>query len=374
MPLVAWYRGVRRPLPWREDRDPYKVWISEIMLQQTRIEAVKPYFARFMAELPSIDKLARVEEERLLKLWEGLGYYSRARNLKKCALAVMEDYQGSLPADFEKLKKLPGIGPYTAGAIASIAYGLPVPAVDGNVLRVVSRLCECEEDILQQSVRREWEKILTESMPMECPGEFNEALMELGETVCIPNGLPDCAQCPIARECQAYAHGRQQDLPVKTPKKPRRIEPRTVFLLTLGEGRDMQIAIRKRGDKGLLSGLYEFPSMQGHLSIEEAADFCRRHSLPTLTVRQTENARHIFSHVEWDMRGYIIRLDETRFLRSDRSETVESRWDSQEDGGSSLIFAGRDALAREYALPTAFRVYRKVAEELWNPSRELPFL
>ena len=344
--LVSWYEAHGRELPWRVDRDAYKIWISEIMLQQTRIEAVKPYFARFMEALPTLPDLAQVEEERLLKLWEGLGYYSRARNLKKCAMTVMENYGGQLPADYEALKKLPGIGPYTAGAIGSLAYGLPVPAVDGNVLRVLSRILCSYEDIMQTGLRNKMEQLLLHHMPKEAPGQFNEGIMELGETICIPNGRPFCEQCPLREDCLGYAAGVQEELPVKAPKKARRIEERTVLVLChesiveeTGEI-DRRIALRKRPDTGLLAGLYELPALDGHLTEVQVCDALEAQGFPVRGVQSTEKARHIFSHVEWDMTGYVVELDTL-------PDTTE------------YLFVEKQRLREEYALPTAFKAFRK---------------
>lgn len=357
--LVAWYEAHGRELPWRVDRDAYKIWISEIMLQQTRIEAVKPYFARFMEALPTLEALANVEEERLLKLWEGLGYYSRARNLKKCAMTVMEQYDGTLPADYEALKKLPGIGPYTAGAIGSLAYGLAVPAVDGNVLRVLSRILCSYEDIMQTGLRNKMEQLLLHHMPKETPGQFNEAIMELGETICIPNGRPFCEQCPLRENCLGYAAGVQEELPVKAPKKARRVEERTVIILRYEgaesddecvsepsdlkddrRGKALWIALRKRPDTGLLAGLYELPAMDGHLTKEQVQAVLGEQGLQVHSLQPTEKARHIFSHVEWDMTGYVVELD----------ALPES---------TDYLFVERQRLKEEYALPTAFKAFRK---------------
>ena len=202
-PLLAWYEKNRRKLPWRENVSAYRVWVSEIMLQQTRVEAVKPYFARFIDALPDVSDLADCEEEKLLKLWEGLGYYNRVRNMQKAAKTVMEEYGGQLPDDYEKLLSLKGIGSYTAGAIASIAYGIPVPAVDGNVLRIITRLTQDESDIMKQSVKKRVEQALLEVMPQKRAGVFNQALMELGATVCVPNGAPLCEACPWKEFCLA---------------------------------------------------------------------------------------------------------------------------------------------------------------------------
>ena len=218
-PLCLWYEKEKRSMPWRDDATPYHVWLSEIMLQQTRIEAAKAYYDRFTKCLPDIPSLAAVSEEELLKLWEGLGYYNRARNLKKAASLLVERYDGRLPADYDLLLSLPGIGRYTAGAIASIAYGLAEPAVDGNVLRVTMRYLNCDEDIMKMSVRTKMEKQLRAIMPKDCPGEFNQALMELGEVICIPNGKPLCEKCPLSHLCLAHKEGREMELPKKAEKK-----------------------------------------------------------------------------------------------------------------------------------------------------------
>ena len=229
--LIPWYQRHKRELPWRENPKAYNVWVSEIMLQQTRVEAVKPYYARFMKELPTIKDLSEAREDQLLKLWEGLGYYSRARNLKKAAQILVRDYDGRMPSSYEQLIKLPGIGSYTAGAIASIAFGEPVPAVDGNVLRVLSRVLASQEDILKQSVKRKMEKLLTETMPADHAGAFNEGLMELGETVCVPGGPPKCGICPLGKLCLAFQQDLTSRIPVKSPAKNRRKEEKTVCIL-----------------------------------------------------------------------------------------------------------------------------------------------
>ena len=340
--LVDWFDAHGRELPWRVGRDAYKIWISEIMLQQTRIEAVKPYFARFIEALPTLESLAQVEEERLLKLWEGLGYYSRARNLKKCAMTVMEQYGGQLPADYEALKKLPGIGPYTAGAIGSLAYGLAVPAVDGNVLRVLSRILCSYEDIMQTGLRNKMEQLLLDHIPKEAPGQFNEAIMELGETICIPNGRPLCESCPLRQDCLACEQGVQEELPVKAPKKARRIEDRTVVVLRY----ESRIALRKRPDSGLLAGLYELPALEGHWTQDALEQLLASGGARIRSLQVTEKARHIFSHVEWDMTGYVV----------DLMEMPQGDLLSQE--GNPLLFVEKEQCKKEYSLPTAFKAFR----------------
>ena len=297
--LLAWYRTVRRPLPFRESPTPYRVWVSEVMLQQTRIEAALPYFERFMAALPTVADLAAVDEDRLLKLWEGLGYYSRVRNLQKAARQIMELYGGELPADYEALLALPGIGEYTAGAIASIAYGLPVPAVDGNVLRVFARLTAHRGDVLTPAVRRELRAVVCEVLPADAPGLFNEAVMELGETVCLPNTQPHCADCPLQAVCAARAQGIEAELPTRATPKPRRIEQRTVVCVTTAE-QPPRVWLRKRPATGLLAKLWEFPQLLGTLSPQQAAE---AFELIPLAVEELPAARHVFSHLEWHMTG-----------------------------------------------------------------------
>ena len=254
-PLLTWYLKNARSLPWREEPTPYRVWVSEIMLQQTRVEAVKPYFQRFITKLPDVAALADCPEDTLLKLWEGLGYYNRVRNMQKAARTVVEEYGGILPADYRALLSLTGIGSYTAGAIASIAYGIPVPAVDGNVLRVLTRLSGDASDIMKQTVKTALEEELLDFMPKDRAGAFNQALMELGATVCVPNGAPLCGECPWGGVCKACADGSWAYLPVKTRARERRIEERTVFVIRTGD----RVVLNRRPKKGLLAGLYEFP-------------------------------------------------------------------------------------------------------------------
>lgn len=255
-PIVKWYQEQEKTLPWKQDKEPYHIWISEIMLQQTRIEAVKKYYTRFMKELPSIHDLAIVPEEKLLKLWEGLGYYSRAKNLKKAAIQIEEEYGGKLPTNYAELLKLSGIGEYTAGAIASISYQEKVPAVDGNVLRVISRVLASKKDVLLAETKKEMTKQLLEIMPEEA-GDFNEGLMELGEKICIPNSTPLCEKCPIREYCIAYKENLTKEIPVRIKKQKRKIEKRTVFILK----NKNEMAIKKRDKEGILANLYEFPNV-----------------------------------------------------------------------------------------------------------------
>ena len=249
--LLHWFHANHRILPFRSDPTPYHVWLSEIMLQQTRVSAALPYYERFLAALPDIPALAACEEEKLHKLWEGLGYYSRVRNLQKAAKLVCAQYGGELPADYDALRALPGIGDYTAGAIASISFGLPVPAVDGNVLRVFSRLYNDDRLITDPKVKRAFTARVMEHQPPAAPGDYNQALMELGALVCVPNGAPLCAQCPLSHLCAAHAAGTALTLPRKAAPKARRIEPVTLALVRSPEG----VLLQQRPEKGLLAGL-----------------------------------------------------------------------------------------------------------------------
>ena len=262
-PLLKWYNSYKRDLPWRKNKNPYKIWISEIMLQQTRIEAVKSYYARFMQELPTIHDLAKIEEEKLLKLWEGLGYYNRAKNLQKAAKIIEEKYDGKMPSTYQELITLPGIGEYTAGAIASISFNEKVPAVDGNVLRVISRVLGSKKDISLTETKKEITSLLTKYMPKQA-GDFNESLMELGELICTPNGAPNCLKCPLKQFCISYQNNLTNQIPVRAKKVKRKIEEKTVLILIDSFGK---IAIQKRMKKGVLSGMYELLNIDGKLSI-----------------------------------------------------------------------------------------------------------
>ena len=299
--LLPWYDANARDLPWRRDVTPYRVWVSEIMLQQTRIEAARGYFERFMTALPAVSDLAAAEEDRVLKLWEGLGYYSRARNLRKAAGLVVSEYGGELPADPALLRKLPGIGDYTAGAIASIAFGLPEPAVDGNVLRICARLTCCPDSIGDERVKRIFRDRLRAVYPADRCGDFTSAVMELGETVCIP-GTPDCEACPLRTLCAAKRTGTQADYPVMPEKRPRRIQPKTVFLLE-HEGR---IALHRRPERGLLAGMWELPNTDGRLTAEEALEKASAWGCEPLAAENCGDAVHIFTHIEWHMTGWRI--------------------------------------------------------------------
>lgn len=337
-PLVKWYRENKRNLPWRNINDPYRIWVSEIMLQQTRVEAVKPFYARFLEALPTVEHLAEVEEDKLLKLWEGLGYYNRVRNMQKAAQQIMVDYQGQFPTTYEDIRNLTGIGNYTAGAISSFAFGIPKPAVDGNVLRVISRLTGSYDDIMKASTKTKVEEKLEAVIPKDAAGDFNQGLIELGAIVCVPNGAPKCEECPIARLCDAYQKGIQDELPVKSKAKARKVEKRTVLIFKDGEN----VAIRKRPSKGLLSGLYELPNVEGELSQDEALTYSRSIGLAPLHIQPLGEAKHIFSHVEWQMIGYSIRVDEL-----EKSCTEE------------MLFIHPEKVENEFPIPAAFEKYVK---------------
>lgn len=344
-PLLAWFADNARVLPWREQPLPYYVWVSEIMLQQTRVEAVKPFFARFTQALPDAAALASCREEQLLKLWEGLGYYNRVRNMQKAAQIVMERYEGCLPDSYEELLSLPGIGSYTAGAIASIAYGQAVPAVDGNVLRVVSRLTGDDQDIMKQSVRKQYEDSLRPVMPKERPGTFNQALMELGATVCLPNGAPECGKCPVQDICYAREHGCQMELPVKAAKKARRPEQRTVLVI-----RDSEHAlIRRRPKQGLLAGLYELPNLEGHLTQEDALDYVQQCGFSPIRIMPLPSAKHIFSHIEWQMTGYMVLVEDT--------DGLPEKMGNVQPENSHALFIEPQRTQQEYPIPAAFAAY-----------------
>lgn len=338
--LLPWFDESKRILPWRSEPTPYRVWVSEIMLQQTRVEAVKAYFERFMKALPTVEALAECEEEKLLKLWEGLGYYNRVRNLQKAAKQMVESGELVFPEDFQTLQKLPGIGSYTAGAISSIAFGRCAPAVDGNVLRVLSRVLLFEEDVLSQKAKRKMEELVLSIIPKERPGDFNQALMELGAMVCIPNGEPHCTECPLQGICGAYKNNRIQDLPVKVKKIKRKTQEKTVLLLLS----EKKVALRKRESKGLLAGMYEFPNLEGHLSKEEVLDWVKEQGMEVVHIEPLEDAKHIFSHVEWHMKAYALLLSGWQEIAKDKND---------------LLFVEPEETRNQYPIPAAFLAYTR---------------
>ncbi len=301
--LLPWFYENRRALPWRRDTQPYHVWLSEIMLQQTRVEAVKNYYERFLQKLPTIEALAHASENELLKLWEGLGYYTRVRNLQKAAQQITQRHSGIFPQQYDEVRALPGIGAYTAGAICSICFEQPTPAVDGNVLRVLSRYLASDRPINEERTKKEAVVRLTPIYPKDRCGDFTQALMELGAIVCLPNGAPLCESCPLKDFCKANQTHTQMQYPVKTAKKPRKQERRTVFILQCGE----KLAVCKRPQKGLLAGLWQFPDVSGTLSVQEALQQARAWGVQPTDIQKTVCREHVFTHVHWYLTGIYLR-------------------------------------------------------------------
>ena len=335
--LLEWYAAGHRDLPWRRDREPYHVWLSEVMLQQTRVEAVKGYYRRFLAELPDIPALAACPPDRLAKLWEGLGYYSRMRNLQKAAQVIVSAHGGVFPREYDAIRALPGIGPYTAGAIASICFGLPEPAVDGNVLRVLSRVTDDAAPVTDAAVKREYAARLREIYPAGRCGDFTQSLMELGATVCGPNSQPQCALCPLASLCLARANGTALLRPVKAPKKEKRTEEKTVFILRCGT----RIAVRRRPEQGLLAGLWELPNVDGKCSAQQALVQAERWGVHPRELCRSSEKTHIFTHIRWELRGFYIECAEAAPL---------------------FTWVDPARFWQDIALPTAFRIFEAFEE------------
>ena len=341
--LLEWYRAHARDLPWRHTRDPYHILVSEIMLQQTRAETVKPYYARFLDQLPTVRDLADADEQTILKLWEGLGYYSRVRNLQRAAQAVVHEHGGIVPSDFNALLSLPGVGRYTAGAVASIAYDIPVPAVDGNVLRVCARLMGCEDDVLLPATKTVIEQAIAPVVPSTGAGDFNQSLIELGATVCLPNTEPRCTDCPVRLLCVAAREGRTTELPVRNARTSRKIEQMTVLVVRARDDEGaVRYAIRQRPARALLGGLYELPHFDGHGEVADVEAYLLSAGLSAHSVRLLPDARHIFTHKEWRMRGYEVEVSDT-----DRAD-APADW---------LWVTARD-VESIYAIPSAFSAYR----------------
>ena len=338
MPLLTWYDENARALPWRENTDPYRVWVSEIMLQQTRVETVIPYYLRFMKQIPNIKSLAEAEEGQLLKLWEGLGYYSRALNLQKAARTIMAKYGGQFPEVYSNILSLPGIGKYTAGAIASICFEQPVAAVDGNVLRVVARLTGCDADISAAEVKDKIADVLSQIYPTTRNGDFTQSLMELGATVCLPKDSVKCSVCPVAFLCQAYRTGTQAALPVKAKKMPRKKERKTVFLLCCAD----KIAVRRRETDALLRRLWEFPNIAENLTPEQARNVLVQWEISVVEMTEGIRKKHIFTHVEWEMTSYVVVC---------------------ENMPSEFLWVTKKKLIEDLALPSAFQAFVACLEE-----------
>lgn len=329
--LLPWYQKHARDLPWRHTKEPYRVWVSEIMLQQTRVEAVRGYYERFLTALPDIASLGSASEETLLKLWEGLGYYSRVRNLQKAAKTVLSEHGGVFPQDYKSVRALCGIGDYTAGAICSICFEQPRAAVDGNVLRILARITEDFTPIDLQDTKKKVAEYLEDVYPEGACGMFTQSLMELGACVCTPRS-PKCDACPVKEICFANKNGTQSDLPVKLPKKEKRVEEKTVWLLEC----DGAFAIEKRHEKGLLSGLWQFPNALGALEADAALQAAAEFGVQPAELCREVHKTHIFTHIRWEMTGYHIlcRVKDNRFT-----------------------WVTREEMENTYALPTAFRIF-----------------
>lgn len=338
IPLLEWYYQNKRILPWRMDKEPYHVWVSEIMLQQTRIEAVIGYYHRFMKELPTIADLADCPLDKLLKLWEGLGYYNRVRNMQKAAQIIMEQYHGCFPSSYQDIISLPGIGEYTASAISSICFSLKEAAVDGNVLRVYMRVNNCYDNIDDMKIRKRVREELNKIMPTDS-GSFNEAMMELGETICVPSGIPKCNECPIKTFCRSYKNATYLELPVRQEKKDKKLENYTVFLFVL----DDMIAIEKRQNKGLLHNMWQFPNIENSLNLSQVQTYLEKNNIVFSKIEKATTYIHIFTHKKWNMCSYWILLEKKIDL-------------------DNVVWVYLDELAKVYAIPTAFQPFKKYLE------------
>lgn len=329
--LLPWFDKNKRDLPWRQDREPYHVWLSEIMLQQTRVEAVKGYYTRFLQELPTVAALSQCDDDRLHKLWEGLGYYSRVRNLKKAAVTIMQQYNGIFPMAYDEILALPGIGEYTAGAICSIAFDQKIPAVDGNVLRVYARLMNDDTPVNQPTFKAKVRNDLQRIYPCRA-GDFTQAMMELGATVCGPNWEPRCQQCPCESFCRARQAGTEQNLPIKSPKKEKKQEKMTVFILECNG----KIALSKRENSGLLASLWQFPNVTGYMDVGTAVEQVSSWDMTVEDVQRQLGKKHIFTHIIWNMRGFYMKVT---------NMNEEFAWFTPEQ------------ITENAALPTAFRQF-----------------
>ena len=334
--LLDWYEKNKRNLPWRKTRNPYHIWVSEIMLQQTRVETVIPYFKRFINTLPDIESLASADEDVLLKLWEGLGYYSRVRNMQKCAKVLVQKYQGHMPSTYDDLIKLPGIGFYTAGAIASIAFDQNVPAIDGNALRILSRINLDTRDMSKDLIKNEYFVKLTKKIRNNS-GDFNQSLMDLGSLICSPRDTK-CYLCPIKDMCKAYKENKVAELPMKYKKITRKKEEKTILIYRYKD----KIAIQKRPETGLLASLYEYPNLNKKLTEEELTNYLEEHKISYLKFDSLQESKHLFSHIEWHMIGYEIYLDKKI---------------------KDYLWISLSSLFKEYSIPTAFIIYTNYLRE-----------
>lgn len=329
--LIEWYLENKRDLPWRHTKNPYYIWISEIMLQQTRVEAVKEYYIRFIDKLPTLKDLAEATDDTLLKLWEGLGYYSRVRNMQKAAKILVGMGKENLPDTLEELLALPGIGKYTAGAILSIAYNKPSIAIDGNVYRVLGRYYAIEEDISKNSTYSVYASMVEDILPKTNAGDFTQSFMDLGSMVCTPKS-PKCRECPLYKDCRARILNKMEMFPVKEKKKEQRIEERTIFLYVYQD----KVAIQKRDANGLLASMYEFPNILGTPSLIDVENDLLQSGVSFQSALEVGKSKHVFSHIIWYMRGYLIRLHEPL---------------------DKYIWATKEELMEKYSIPSAFSYY-----------------
>lgn len=335
-PLLSWYEANKRDLPWRRTTDPYAIWVSEIMLQQTRVEAVLPYYERFLATLPTVSDLAQASDEVLHKLWQGLGYYSRVRNLQKGAKEVCERFGGMVPSDEKDLLSLCGIGSYTAGAIASIAFGKAVPAVDGNVLRVLARVLADDRNVLDQKTKESMEIALKPAIPPSDAGNFTQSLIELGALVCTPQS-PKCEACPLAFCCEAKKQGLCAILPIRFKNNTKKEENKTVFLIESKDG----ILLHRRPASGLLAGLWELPNVENHLSEAQAKEVLSEMGIRVQSIFALPAAKHIFTHKIWNMTAFKV-------FTKDSAPTP-------------YVYASKEAVDTKYAIPSAFAAFMKEA-------------
>lgn len=329
--LQDWYEKNRRILPWREDTTSYHVWLSEIMLQQTRVEVVKEYYRRFLEMFPNLLSLANADIDTVNKLWEGLGYYSRARNLLKAATIVKEKYDGIIPNQKDDLLKLPGIGEYTSNAIMAIAYHKPYVAIDGNLIRVFARLCECPIKDKDPKMKEAASYFYTNRLTID-PSVFNQALMDLGELVCLPHGAPRCSICPFSSVCKAHKNKRELAYPIIEKKAKKRKIELTLFIIR----HEDSILIRKRNDRGLLASLYEIPNVEGLLSLKEAEQYLIDRGFALFSIASLPEKKHVFTHLAWNMNAYLVRVN---------------------GYPNGSLFVNEEELNRSYSLPSAFQHY-----------------
>lgn len=340
--VIKHYSKNKRKLPWRDDPQPYKIWVSEIMAQQTRIETVIDYFNRFMKSYPTIDELANTPLDSVLKSWEGLGYYSRAKNLHKAAKIIVEEYGGIFPNDKKTLLSLPGIGPYTAAAILSIAFNQCEPAIDGNFIRIAARIMKYDEPPRNAKGLKFQQEFWGSLICIEAPGDFNQGIMDIGSRICRPNGEPLCSSCPLSFTCLSYQEGNPLDYPIKIKKKPRKTIDKTILLLKLED----KFLFRKRPEDGLLSGLWEFPHLKGNLTEKKVLDFLNSKGYRGIKIEKGPNYNHIFSHREWHMTSYLINLDPFVVMETPKN----MKWLNLKE-------------LENYTIPTAFKPFLEMIKD-----------